>query len=142
MLPPSSPKTYTVPQCEALTLVLKTDDEDALIAGFKRLTATLRLQLQATRPTSPSAVDIASATKGGVTSILKPPKPLKIPMKEFVTRCRQHRERNLMVWSRAVRKAYEDCLQVIEDIEDQRIGVGVSVNPLDSSTNEIGVGFV
>lgn len=93
-----------VPQNQLLSYVLAAVDEGELRSHFTRL----RDMLKAAQ--SDTAVDQVLTTRG----LKKPKKPTDIPKKEFLNRCRAHREQYLYAWSRAVRKAYQECLDLID----------------------------
>jgi hypothetical protein len=93
-----------VPQNQLLTQVLASNSEDELLQCFIKLKEMM----------------VAARSEVGVDDLLVKrgfkarKKPTDIPKKEFLSRCKQHREEHLYLWSRAVRKAYQDCLMEIE----------------------------
>lgn len=101
-IPP--PTVFVIPQNMLLTQVLASDTEEDLLNCFQKLKGFLE------KAAKDTAVNDLLVSRG----VKKRKQPTDIPRKEFLARCREHREENIMMWSREVRKAYQECLTLIE----------------------------
>lgn len=105
----ASPQTFEAPQNPLLSQILTARNEAELFTFLTKLRGMLEDAAKDTQ------VDELLASRG----VKKRKRPTDIPKKEFLNRCRAHREDNLFMWSREVRKVYQQCLLLI-DAQTQR----------------------
>lgn len=106
--PPSPAIKPRIPAHPLLTELLSVDTEADLVAAFTQLKAMLQHDVTAAALSPPPSPPLKPSLRVGAAS-----RAHNIPKKEFVERCRLHRERHLMVWTRDVRQCYQECLQLL-----------------------------